>query len=223
MAHMSWWDAALLFVAGIGGGLVRQHRRSGVADHLSRAAADRAAARDGERDQHRRPGVQRRRVGVGVAARTARPARRADAFGPVGGASVAPRARRCCCRSPPRASRTSCRSCWRRRPCAIALPQRDRVEPIPRHRPGPCSRALRSSRSACTAGSSAPRRACCMLALFLRTGSDSLAHANATKNVVLGVGQRRRGADLRRVRTDHWLAVVPLGASDACSARASGR
>jgi uncharacterized membrane protein YfcA len=50
-----------------------------------------------------------------------------------------------------------------------------------------------------------------MLALFLRTGSDSLAHANATKNVVLGVANGVAALIFIVFAPIHWLAVVPLG------------
>ena len=50
-----------------------------------------------------------------------------------------------------------------------------------------------------------------MLALFLRTGSDSLADANATKNVVLGVANGVAALVFAVFAPIHWLAVVPLG------------
>jgi uncharacterized membrane protein YfcA len=50
-----------------------------------------------------------------------------------------------------------------------------------------------------------------MLALFLRTGSDSLAHANATKNVVLGVANGVAALGFIAFAPIHWLAVAPLG------------
>ncbi|WP_173008578.1 sulfite exporter TauE/SafE family protein [Mycolicibacterium sp. P1-18] len=50
-----------------------------------------------------------------------------------------------------------------------------------------------------------------MLALFLRTGSQSLAHANATKNVVLGVANGVAALAFAVFAPVHWLAVVPLG------------
>src|ERR1700712_3959822 len=50
-----------------------------------------------------------------------------------------------------------------------------------------------------------------MLALFLRTGTDSLAHANATKNVVLGVANGVAALIFIAFAPIHWLAVVPLG------------
>lgn len=50
-----------------------------------------------------------------------------------------------------------------------------------------------------------------MLALFLRTGSDSLADANATKNVVLGVANGVAAVIFIAFAPIHWPAVVPLG------------
>lgn len=50
-----------------------------------------------------------------------------------------------------------------------------------------------------------------MLALFLSTGSQSLAHANATKNVVLGIANGVAALVFVVFTPIHWLAVVPLG------------
>jgi len=50
-----------------------------------------------------------------------------------------------------------------------------------------------------------------MLALFLRMGSEALAIANATKNVVLGVANGVAALVFAVVADVHWLAVVPLG------------
>lgn len=50
-----------------------------------------------------------------------------------------------------------------------------------------------------------------LLALFLRTGTDALAHANATKNVVLGVANGVAALIFTVFAPIHWLAVVPLG------------
>jgi uncharacterized protein len=49
-----------------------------------------------------------------------------------------------------------------------------------------------------------------MLALFLRTGSQSLAHANATKNVVLGMANAVAAVVFIVLAPVHWAAVVPL-------------
>lgn len=50
-----------------------------------------------------------------------------------------------------------------------------------------------------------------MLALFLSAGSQSLAHANATKNVVLGVANTVAALVFVVFAPIDWLAVVPLG------------
>lgn len=51
-----------------------------------------------------------------------------------------------------------------------------------------------------------------MLALFLRTGSESLAHANAAKNVVLGAANGVAALVFIAFAPVNWLAVWPLGA-----------
>ena len=50
-----------------------------------------------------------------------------------------------------------------------------------------------------------------LLATFLRTGSESLAHANATKNVILGVANAVAAVVFIALTPIHWGAVVPLG------------
>ncbi len=50
-----------------------------------------------------------------------------------------------------------------------------------------------------------------MLALFLRTGSASLAHANATKNVVLGVANGVAALIFIAFAPVDWFAMVALG------------
>ena len=49
-----------------------------------------------------------------------------------------------------------------------------------------------------------------LLAMLLRTGSESLAHANATKNVVLGVANAVAAVIFIVLTPVHWAAVVPL-------------
>ncbi|MEZ0049099.1 putative membrane protein YfcA [Mycobacterium sp. MAA66] len=51
-----------------------------------------------------------------------------------------------------------------------------------------------------------------MLALFLHTGSRSLAHANAAKNVLLGAANGVAAVGFIAFAPVNWLAVVPLGA-----------
>jgi uncharacterized membrane protein YfcA len=50
-----------------------------------------------------------------------------------------------------------------------------------------------------------------MLAMFLHTGSDSLAHANAIKNVVLGVANCVAAVGFIIFTPIDWAAAVPLG------------
>lgn len=50
-----------------------------------------------------------------------------------------------------------------------------------------------------------------LLALFLRTDSVSLADANATKNVVLGTANAVAAVVFIVLVPIHWLAVLPLG------------
>lgn len=51
-----------------------------------------------------------------------------------------------------------------------------------------------------------------MLALFLRTGSQSLAHANAAKNVVLGAANAVAALGFIAFAPVNWPAVAPMGA-----------
>lgn len=50
------------------------------------------------------------------------------------------------------------------------------------------------------------------LALLLNAGADSLAHANAAKNILLGLANTVAAALFAVLAPVHWLAVVPLGA-----------
>lgn len=58
-----------------------------------------------------------------------------------------------------------------------------------------------------------------MLALFLRTGADSLAHANATKNVVLGVANAAAALIFVVVSPVAWAAMVPMALGCLLGAR----
>ena len=51
-----------------------------------------------------------------------------------------------------------------------------------------------------------------LLALLLRTGGATLAHANASKNVILGVANAVAAVAFIVVAPVYWPAVVPLGA-----------
>jgi uncharacterized protein len=50
-----------------------------------------------------------------------------------------------------------------------------------------------------------------LLALLLRAGAATLAHANAVKNVVLGVANSIAAVAFMIFAPVHWLAVIPLG------------
>ena len=50
-----------------------------------------------------------------------------------------------------------------------------------------------------------------LLALLLRAGGASLAHANAGKNVMLGVANGVAALIFAFLAPVHWLAVIPLG------------
>ncbi len=50
------------------------------------------------------------------------------------------------------------------------------------------------------------------LALLLNAGADSLAHANAAKNVLLGLANLVAAVLFALFAPVHWLAVIPLGA-----------
>ncbi len=50
-----------------------------------------------------------------------------------------------------------------------------------------------------------------LLALFLRVGGTTLAHANASKNVILGVANTVAAVIFVIVAPVHWLAVAALG------------
>jgi uncharacterized protein len=58
-----------------------------------------------------------------------------------------------------------------------------------------------------------------MLALFLRTGAPSLAHANATKNVVLGIANAVAAVIFIAVSPVAWSAVLPLSLGCLLGAR----
>jgi uncharacterized protein len=58
-----------------------------------------------------------------------------------------------------------------------------------------------------------------MLALFLHTGSESLAHANAAKNVLLGAANGVAALGFIAFAPVNWTAVVPMGAGCLLGAR----
>jgi uncharacterized protein len=94
----------------------------------------------------------------------------------------------------------------------IALPQRDRVAGIPRSTALVILESVAILAISLYGGFFGAAAGVLMLALFLRTGSDSLAHANANKNVILGVANGTAALIFIAFAPIHWLAVVPLGA-----------
>lgn len=58
-----------------------------------------------------------------------------------------------------------------------------------------------------------------LLALFLRTGSASLAHANAVKNVVLGVANGVAALVFVVFAPVHWAAMLPMAVGCLVGAR----
>jgi uncharacterized membrane protein YfcA len=94
---------------------------------------------------------------------------------------------------------------------AIAVPQKDRVEPLPRTLARTVLEGAAVLAICVYGGFFGAAAGVLMLALFLRTGSDSLAHANATKNVVLGFANSVAAAIFVVFAPIHWLAVAPLG------------
>jgi uncharacterized membrane protein YfcA len=58
-----------------------------------------------------------------------------------------------------------------------------------------------------------------LLALLLRAGSASLAHANASKNVILGLANSVAALIFIVFAPVHWAAVLPLGAGCLAGSR----
>ena len=128
----------------------------------------------------------------------------------VGGAPV----RCCCCPRRPRVSRRSCRSCsacLRRHSRAIAPHGRQRrrgVSPPTTHRHH--SARVRGDlldlylRRLLRRGSGGVL----LLALLLRAGSATLAHANAGKNVIAGVANSVAALIFAFAAPVHWPAVI---------------
>ena len=48
--------------------------------------------------------------------------------------------------------------------------------------------------------------------MLLNAGADSLAHANAAKNILLGLANTVAAVLFAFLAPVHWLAVIPLGA-----------
>jgi uncharacterized membrane protein YfcA len=94
---------------------------------------------------------------------------------------------------------------------AIALPQRQRAEAAVRGRAQRIVEALLVLAICVYGGFFGAAAGVLMLALFLRTDSESLADANATKNVVLGIANGVAAIAFIIVLPIPWAAVVPLG------------
>ena len=93
----------------------------------------------------------------------------------------------------------------------IALPRRERVEGAPRSRSQVVVQAMAILAICVYGGFFGAAAGVLMLALFLSIGSQTLAVANATKNVVLGVANGVAALVFAVFAPVHWLAVVPLG------------
>ena len=93
----------------------------------------------------------------------------------------------------------------------IALPKRDRVAQAGRGITRTVLESIALLAICLYGGFFGAAAGVLMLALFLRTGSQSLAHANATKNVVLGVANGVAALIFIVFAPIHWLAAVPLG------------
>jgi uncharacterized protein len=93
----------------------------------------------------------------------------------------------------------------------IALPQRQRAAGISRSTAQRIVEAVAVLAICVYGGFFGAAAGVLMLALFLRTDSESLADANATKNVVLGIANAVAAIVFIALTPIHWLAVVPLG------------
>ena len=94
---------------------------------------------------------------------------------------------------------------------AIALPQRDRVQDVGRSPIRVVIEGIAVLSICAYGGFFGAAAGVLMLALFLRTGSDSMAHANATKNVVLGAANGVAAVIFMAFAPVHWPAILPLG------------
>ncbi|BDX33300.1 UPF0721 transmembrane protein [Mycobacterium antarcticum] len=93
----------------------------------------------------------------------------------------------------------------------IAVPRGQREVDVPRRRGSTVLQATAILAICIYGGFFGAAAGVMMLALFLRTGNDSLADANATKNVVLGVANGVAAVIFIAFAPIHWPAVVPLG------------
>jgi len=93
----------------------------------------------------------------------------------------------------------------------IALPRRQRAEDAVRSRTHLVLQGVAILGICVYGGFFGAAAGVLLLALFLSTGSETLAHANATKNVVLGVANFVAALVFITLAPVDWLAVVPLG------------
>lgn len=93
----------------------------------------------------------------------------------------------------------------------IALPQRERAEGASRSTAQRILETVAVLAICVYGGFFGAAAGVLLLALFLRTDSESLADANATKNVVLGIANGVAAIVFIVLIPIHWLAVVPLG------------
>jgi uncharacterized membrane protein YfcA len=93
----------------------------------------------------------------------------------------------------------------------IALPRRQRAEGARRTRTHTVLEGVAILAICVYGGFFGAAAGVLLLALFLSTGSESLPHANATKNVVLGIANLVAALVFIVLAPVDWLAVVPLG------------
>lgn len=93
----------------------------------------------------------------------------------------------------------------------IALPRRQRAEDAVRSRTHLVLQGVAILGICVYGGFFGAAAGVLLLALFLSTGGETLAHANATKNVVLGVANFVAALVFIVLAPVDWLAVVPLG------------
>jgi uncharacterized membrane protein YfcA len=93
----------------------------------------------------------------------------------------------------------------------IALPRRQRADGAVRSRAHIAMEGMAILAICVYGGFFGAAAGVLLLALFLSTGSETLAHANATKNVVLGVANLVAALVFVVLAPVDWLAVAPLG------------
>ncbi|MDT5290191.1 MAG: uncharacterized protein QOF88_5080 [Mycobacterium sp.] len=93
----------------------------------------------------------------------------------------------------------------------IALPRRQRAEGAGRSRTHTVLEGAAILALCVYGGFFGAAAGVLLLALLLSTGDESMAHANATKNVLLGVANFVAALVFIAMAPVDWLAVVPLG------------